>query len=133
MNNLYCEQGVRLIARVVNCLSIFAKNVLVLVLESKGPVPRPNTGFIKIDLQYLPWFKQRKKITEPTFSLNRKPFGGSLYRVKILILRVKPDSLMAFCLHKQTNLRTKRAAILKLAYLPRIQLGMRIFPGIACA
>ena len=48
-----------------------------------------------------------------TFSLKRKPFGGSLYFVKMLCVREEPPMKAIFLLHKETALKMLRAAILK--------------------
>ena len=48
-----------------------------------------------------------------TFSLKRKPFGGSLYFVKMLCVREEPAVTAIFLLHKETALKMLRAAILK--------------------
>ena len=48
-----------------------------------------------------------------TFSLKRKPFGGSLYFVKMLCVREEPAMKAIFLRHKETALKMLRAAILK--------------------
>ena len=73
----------------------------------------------------------RSKATtkQVTFSLKRKPFGGSLYLVKMLCLRANGELTARFRLQRDAALRKLRAAILNCSDLPAMLFGETHYPA----